>query len=62
MTVTSPTVAPYKQVCTKCKLSNLILLDGGYYCNVCHTQEVVEKKKRTNCRVKHLVVALPQGV
>jgi hypothetical protein len=51
MTVISPTVAPYKQVCTKCKLSNLILLHGGYYCNVCHTQEVVEKKAHVRAKI-----------
>ena len=29
-------VAPYRHICTKYNLSNFIIVDEGFYCNVCH--------------------------
>ena len=44
MSIASPAVAPYKNVCTKCKLSNLIKVEEGFYCNVCHCPQIVTKR------------------
>jgi hypothetical protein len=44
MSIASPAVAPYKLVCNKCKLSNLIVVDKGYYCNKCYSPQPVTKQ------------------
>lgn len=36
-------VTPYKHICKKCKFSNFIVIEGGYYYNVCHiVQDVIK--------------------
>jgi hypothetical protein len=42
--IASPVVAPYKYVCKQCNLSNLIVVEEGFYCNVCHSPQQVLKQ------------------
>lgn len=44
MSIERPTVAPFNHVCAKCSRSNLTIIEGGSYCNICHSvQDVVQK-------------------
>lgn len=44
LAIERPSGAPFKNHCTKCSHSNLIVLEGGFYCNICHgVQDVVRK-------------------
>ena len=36
-------MVPYKHICYKCKFSNLIVIEGGFYCNMCHNVQDVIK-------------------
>jgi hypothetical protein len=44
LSVTSPAITPYKYVCRQCNLSNLIIVEEGFYCNVCHSPQQVLKQ------------------
>jgi hypothetical protein len=44
LSITNPVVAPYKHVCEKYNLSNLIVVEEGFYCNVCHSPQPVLKQ------------------
>jgi hypothetical protein len=44
LSIASPAVAPYKYVCKQCNLSNLIVVEEGFYCNVCHSPQQVLKQ------------------
>ena len=44
LSIASLAVAPYKHVCKKCNLSNLIVVEEGFYYNVCHNPQPVIKQ------------------
>lgn len=46
-----PSVAPFKQHCVKCSLSNVIIIDGGFYCNHCHSVREVIKKAHLSAKI-----------
>lgn len=46
-----PSVAPFKHHCVKCSLSNVIIIDGGFYCNHCHSVQEVAKKAHLSAKI-----------
>jgi hypothetical protein len=44
LSIASLAVAPYKHVCKKCNLSNFIVVEEGFYSNVCHSPQPVLKQ------------------
>lgn len=44
LSIQNPAVVPFSHNCTKCKNSNLLVLDDGFYCNICHHVRSVFKK------------------
>lgn len=50
-TIASPTMTSYKHVYHKCNLSNLIVVEKGFYCNFSHRSELFMMKAHLRVKI-----------